>query len=666
MSNSDKKNTRLEVKEKLLIEKNPENWGVADSKKLFLIQKWGDGYFDINDKGNVCVRPVKGHPRGPIIDIKDVMDEVKQMGIKLPVILRFQDVLRSRVIEINKTFRDIILEANYLGKYYGVYPIKVNQMREVVEEIVDAGRPYSYGLEAGSRPELIAVLSMPLEEDALIILNGYKDEEYLKLALLGRKMGKKVIVVVEKFSELPLLLKLSQEMKIDPIIGIRAKLSTKGSGKWANSSGEKAKFGLTIPEVVEAIQLLKTHHKIEWLKLFHFHIGSQIPDIKTIKEAISEGARIYCKMTKLGAHLEYFDVGGGVGVNYLGMSTQSDISINYSMKDYVSDVVYIMKQICELEDVPHPHLVSESGRAVAAFHSCIITNVFGTIGQLEDHFSTEKKSKEHIIVTNIRDLFNELQKNNVQEIYNDALIKKEEAISAFKIGVLELDELAKVETLYNKIMTKIMELENNSEDRIVDLDAMTSQFALQYLCNFSVFQSTPDTWGIGQILPIMPLTRLGEKPTAKATLADITCDSDGKIDSFLSYSGIKKTTYFHTVNIPHDPSEPTHEDYLIGIFLTGAYQDIMGDMHNLFGRLNEVHVYCDDDDPTDFYIEEFIRGNSSQQVLSALQYVPEAMAKNVKSVIDQQVKLGKIRPREGVELCDFYEHCLNNYTYLKW
>lgn len=660
---SEKKINRLEAKEKQLTDKTPEQWNITDSKKLFLIPKWGEGYFDINDKGNLCVRPSKTHTKAPVIDIKEVMDEVKVRGIELPVVIRFQDILRSRVVEINKLFKEIILEASYRGDYFGVYPIKVNQMREVVEEIVDAGKPFDYGLEAGSKPELMAVLSMPLEDKCLTVLNGYKDEDYLRLALLGIKMGRQMVIVIEKFSEITTLLKLSEEMKVQPIIGFRAKLASKGAGKWAASSGDKAKFGLTIPEIVQAIELLKKENKHEWVKLFHFHIGSQIPDIKTLKDALTEGARIYCKMVKMGIPLTYFDVGGGAGVNYLGStSSHSDISINYSLKDYVSDVVYIMKQICDLEGVDHPHLVTESGRSVTAFHSCIITNVFGSIKQLDCIQNTDKKTGEHIIVSNIRDLCNELNAGNIVEIYNDALIKKDEAISAFKLGVLDLEERGKVETLFHSIIKKIIDLEKDTEEKSVDIDSLQNHFASQYLCNFSVFQSAPDTWGIGQILPIVPISRLNEKPTVKASLADITCDSDGKIDQFLSMGGIKKTSYFHSLGNTNDHSD---SEYHVGIFLTGAYQDIMGDMHNLFGRLNEVHVYFDDEDPTDFYIEEFLPGNSAQQVLETLQYSPQQMAKNVKQVIDMQVKRGKLRPREGVELCDYYEKCLRGYTYLK-
>jgi len=664
-SPNDRKFSKQEAKEKQLTEKAPEQWSVTDSKKLFLVQKWGDGYFDINDKGNLCARPNKAAPKGgPSIDIKEVLEEVKSRGIELPIVIRFQDILRSRVVEINRIFRETIAEANYRAAYFGVYPIKVNQMREVVEEVVDAGKPFHYGLEAGSKPELLAVLSMPLDEKCLTVLNGYKDEDYLRLALLGQKMGRQMVIVIEKFSEIPMLIRIAEEMKIEPVIGFRAKLASKGAGKWAASSGDRAKFGLAIPEIVQAIELLKSQHKQHWVKLFHFHIGSQIPDIKTLKDALTEGARIYCKMSKMGVPLTYFDVGGGAGVNYLGStSNNSEIAINYTLKDYVADVVYIMKQICDLEGVEHPHLVSESGRTVTAYHSCIITNVFGSIKQLENIQNTDKKTGEHIIVSNMRDLYTELQKNNVVEIYNDALIKKDDAIAAFKLGVLDLEERGKVETLFNLIIKRIMELEDkDTEEKSIDLESLQNHFCSQYLCNFSVFQSAPDTWGIGQILPIMPLSRLNEKPTVKATLADITCDSDGKIDNFLSMGGgIKKTTYFHPIKANHEATD----EYHVGIFLTGAYQDIMGDMHNLFGRLNEVHVYLDDEDPTDFYIEEFIPGNSAQQVLKTLQYSPEQMAKSVKSVIDTQVKRGKLRPREGVELCDYYDKCLGSYTYLK-
>lgn len=628
-----------------------EEWSTDSADEVYQISRWGEGYFAINNGGDLCILPKKD-PKGPRINMMEVIDEIKSKGLPFPSVIRFHDILRSQVANINKTFRDTIEEARFTGQYTGVYPIKVNQMREVVEEIVDAGAPYNYGLEAGSKPELMAALAMNTNINSLTILNGYKDEDFLRLALLGNQLGRKVIVVVEKYSELIQLMELSQKIGVEPIIGIRAKLATKSSGKWASSSGDYAKFGLTIPEVLQATRYLKTIGKEHCFKLFHFHIGSQIPDIRTIKESITEGARIFCKLVKEGARLEYFDVGGGVGVNYDGTG-----SINYTLKDYVGDVVYILKQICDLEDVPHPNIVSESGRAITAHHSCVVTNVFGAIEVGKSEITTEKVMNEHVLVSNIRELSVEITDKNYKDVYADALKIKEDTESAFKLGVLSLEERAKVETLFWKISRRVVEYSKHDEYVSEEILVLRNQMAAQYLCNLSVFQSAPDTWGIGQILPVVPLHRLNEKPEVLATLADITCDSDGKIDCFLSPDGPSNTVPMHSLN--------KDEDYYIGLFMTGAYQDIMGDMHNCFGRLNEVHVFCDDDDPTDFYIEEIIPGNRAEQVLATLQYNPETMAQTMKHNIDQQVKRGKIRPREGVTLTDFYEHCLKSYTYLK-
>lgn len=628
-----------------------KEWTTDAADEVYQISRWGEGYFAINNSGDLCVLPKKD-PKGPRINMMEVIDEIKSKGLPFPSVIRFHDILRSQVANINKTFRSVIEEARFNGQYMGVYPIKVNQMREVVEEIVDAGAPFNYGLEAGSKPELMAALAMNVNQNSLTILNGYKDEEFLRLALLGIQLGRKVIVVVEKYSELVQLMELSEKVGVEPMIGIRAKLATKSSGKWAGSSGDYAKFGLTIPEVLQATRLLKAHGKEHCLKLFHYHIGSQIPDIRTIKESITEGARIFCKLVKEGARLEYFDVGGGVGVNYDGTA-----SINYTLKDYVEDVVYILKQTCDLEDVPHPNIVSESGRLVTAHHSCVVTNVFGTIEIGKSELATEKTMNEHVLVSNIRERAGEITDKNYQDVYADALKIKEDTESAFKLGVLSLEERAKVETIFWKITRQVVEFSKRDEYASDEILMLRNQMAQQYLCNFSVFQSAPDTWGIGQILPILPIHKLNERPEVLATVADITCDSDGKIDCFLSPDGPSQTVPLHTFK--------TGDEYYIGLFMTGAYQDIMGDMHNCFGRLNEVHVFCDDDDPTDFYIEEIIAGNRSEQVLATLQYNPETMAQTMKQNIDQQVKRGKIRPREGVTLTDFYEHCLQGYTYLK-
>jgi arginine decarboxylase len=637
------------------LDAKPE-WSIADADEIYQISRWGEGYFSISEKGDMCVNPTRTK-NGPVINMMEVVEEMKNKGIAFPAVIRFHDILRSQVAVLNKTFRSVIEEANYRGVYSGVYPIKVNQMREVVEEIVDAGAPFNYGLEAGSKPELIAALAMNINQNSLTVVNGYKDRDLLRLALLGNQLGRKVIVVVEKYSELTDLMQISQEIGVEPMIGLRAKIATKSSGKWASSGGDYAKFGLTITEILQAVRYMKSIDKLHCLKLFHFHIGSQIPDIKTIKDSINEGARIYAKLYKEGAKLEFFDVGGGVGVNYDGTRSNSPSSINYTTRDYCADVVYILKQVCDLEDVPHPNIVSESGRAITAHHSCVVTNVFGALEiGANTNFNTDKVVSENILVSNMRDISADLTEKNYQDVYNDATKLKEESISAFKFGILSLDERAKLETMYWQVCRKIIDYASKDEYAPDEILQLKSQMASQYLCNFSVFQSAPDTWAIGQILPAMPIHRLHEKPTEVCTLIDITCDSDGKLDTFLSADGPTNTIPLHKL---------TGDDYYIGLFMTGAYQDIMGDNHNCFGRLNEVHIFADDDDPTDFYIEEVIFGNKASTVLASLQYNPETMAQMLKTAIDTQVKRGKIRPREGVDLTDFYEGCLKSYTYLK-
>lgn len=633
-----------------------KEWTTSDANDIYQISRWGEGYFSVNEKGDLCANPTRTM-NGPVINMMEVLEEMKNKNISFPAVIRFHDILRSQVSLLNKTFRSVIEEAKFTGSYCGVYPIKVNQMREVVEEIVDAGAPYNYGLEAGSKPELIAALAMNSNQNSLTVVNGYKDKDLLRLALLGNQLGRKVIVVVEKYTELLDLMQLSQETGVEPLIGLRAKIATKSSGKWASSGGDYAKFGLTITEILQALKYLKSIDKVHCLKLFHFHIGSQIPDIKTIKDSISEGARIYAKLYKEGAKLEYFDVGGGVGVDYDGTRSNSPSSINYTTRDYVADVVYILKQVCDIEDVPHPNVVSESGRAITAHHSCVVTNVFGALEIGADNFNTDKVVNENILVTNMRDIWQDLNQKNYQDVYNDATKLKEESVSAFKFGILSLEERAKLESLYWRICKKIVEYASMDEYAPDEIMLLKNQMASQYMCNLSIFQSAPDTWAIGQILPVVPLHKLNEKPTQLCTLVDITCDSDGKLDTFLSADGPTNTVPMHKLK--------EGEDYYVGLFMTGAYQDIMGDNHNCFGRLNEVHIFCDDDDPTDFYIEEVILGNKASQVLSTLQYNPETMAQTVKASIDTQVKRGKIRPREGVDLTDFYENCLKSYTYLK-
>ena len=633
------------------------DWSIEEAERVYGVSQWGGGYFQIGENGNVHITPVPEDPSIQI-DFNSVIEDIRKEGVQFPVVVRFHDILRSQVAGLNKAFRSSIEEAEYQGQYQGVYPVKVNQMREVVEEIVDAGKPFNYGLEAGSKAELLTVLAMNTNEESLTILNGYKDDEVMRLALLGRKLGRRVVVVVEKYTELLLLVKIAKELDIDPIIGVRSKMTVKGRGKWESSGGERAKFGLTITEIINAARYLEEQGMAHCLKLLHFHIGSQLTDIRAVKEAITEGARIYADLHKMGFELDYVDVGGGLGIDYDGSNSTNESSRNYSMQEYVADVVYGMKEMCDLEGVPHPHLVSESGRAITAHHSCVITEIVGEIKSNASHMDTSATEGEHFFLKNMRELADTFdEQTNMHEIYNDASQYKEQALDAFKLRVLSLEELGKIETLYWQIMGRLQQWYRNAEYVPEELQELDYSLSSQYLCNFSVFQSAADTWAIDQLLPVVPLTRMNEEPTINCSLVDITCDSDGKIDQFTIGREITDILPMH----PLKKDEP----YYVGLFLTGAYQDVMGDMHNLFGRLNEVHIYSYDDDPEDFYIEEVVKGSSVEDVLNIMQYNPRAMASDVKRLIDKQVWDGKLNPREGVRWTDFYESCLEGYTYLK-
>lgn len=635
---------------------NQSNWSVEDAINEYQVHRWGDGYFTVNAQGELSVSPSKNH-QAPTISIAEVIKEIQDENIAFPCVIRFHDILRSQVKTINELFAKTISEAKFDGGYFGVYPIKVNQLREVVEEVVDAGMDYAYGLEAGSKAELLTILAYNQNPKALTILNGYKDKDYLRLALLGTQIGKNVVVVIEKFSEIHALIDVINETGVTPMIGVRAKLSSKASGKWKESSGEFAKFGLSVPEIIELVELLKKQDLIHALNLFHFHVGSQIPDIRTIKDCITEGARIYAELIKLGAPIKYFDVGGGVGVNYDGSRSAEASSINYTLADYVGDVVYILRDICNDSEVKHPNIVNEAGRIITAHHSCVITNVFGNVELAKvKNVPTESNEDDHLLLRNIKYLTRELNHSNYQDVYNDACIIKDEAVSAFKLGVISLSERATIESLYWNICHHILTMTENEKYVPGEIKKLKFVLADKYLCNFSVFQSTPDSWAINQILPVMPIQRLDKAPTKECTLADITCDSDGKIGCFLGPDGHQPTIALHELE--------KGEDYPIGVFLTGAYQDVMGDMHNLFGRLNEVHVFQDAEDPKGFYIEELIHGNSAAQVLSIMQYNPAEMCRIVKSEIDKKVKAGELKPRIGVRLSDFFEARISDYTYL--
>ena len=645
---------------------HPE-WSIEKALQLYNIPGWGAGYFSINQKGHLVVHPL-GQP-GPVIDLMDVVDDIRERKLGFPCVVRFQDVLRSRVKQLNDVFRSAIAQHGYKGQYFGVYPTKVNQMREVVEEILDAGAPYHFGLEAGSKGELLIVLALNTDPEALTICNGYKDDDYLRLALMGRKLGRKIFVVIEKLSELPHLIKLAEEMNVTPLIGLRSKLSTKGTGKWESSSGDFAKFGLTTPELIRAVEILKAKGLDQQAKLFHFHVGSQLTDIRTVKDVVNEGARFYAKLRKLGLGLEYFDVGGGLGVDYVGARSNAFVSsLNYTMDEYAADVVYSVQQICSNEGVPEPHLVSESGRAITAHHSCLVMNVFGHIefgengavhehGAQGDHATAPTpENSEAPIVREMREIVAGLSPKSSGEAYHDAVAKKEQALTMFKLGILGLEERATVEGLFWRLCRKLVEINKKRKRVPGPTRDLGDKLADQYMANFSLFQSAPDHWAINQLFPIVPLHRHVEAPTRDSTIVDITCDSDGKIDTFIEGETVDETIALH----PLRPGEP----YYLGMFLTGAYQDIMGDMHNLFGRVHEVHVFVDDDDPEDYYIEEVIPGDTLERVLARVQYEPTDLAKRVKQAFDAKVREGGVKPKESVQLTDFYEQAMRGYTYL--
>ena len=635
--------------------KNKNSWTIEDSNNCYQISRWGDGYFNINQKGELIVQP-EGRPSEMAISVIEVLEEALEEGIQPPVVLRFHDILRSRVQNLNKIFKKTIARLGYQGVYRGVYPIKVNQMREVVEEILEAGEPYQFGLEAGSKAELLSVLAYNAHPQSLTILNGYKDDDYMRLAMLGRKLQRNIIVVIEQFSELKRLVQMAKEMKVKPLIGFRAKMTSKSIGKWEKSSGEKAKFGLNTAELLRSLAYLKEEGLEKQVRLLHFHIGSQIPDIRAINDAISEGARIYAKLHHLGLPIEYFDVGGGLGIDYDGSRSVNDSSRNYSIQEYVQAILASVQQICDTEKVPHPNIVTESGRALTAHHSCVITQVMEEIAPGDSEFPTDKTEGEHPLVEDMRGLLSKTKIKAAQARYNEAQRLKDEVFHAFTLGILSLDDRAKMETLYWKILRSIQEEIPKMEHVPEELEELKEQLSSKYLCNFSVFQSAADVWAIHQLLPIAPIHRLHQKPRHEVSLVDITCDSDGKIDQFLGEEGVLPTIPLHEIK--------DGEPYYLGIFLTGAYQDVMGDMHNLFGRINEVHVYSYDDDPKDFYIEEIIKGLSSRDVLSQMQYTPQMMAALMKKYIDKEIANGTILPREGIKLIDFYDACLEDYTYL--
>ena len=636
-------------------------WDIPAARNLYNSHRWGAKYFDINDEGHVVAMPLQ--EAGVAVDITDVIEEAKGRGLKFPLLIRFQDILRHRVEAINLAFRNSITEFGYQGKYRGVFPIKVNQLREVVEEILDAGKQYDFGLEVGSKPELFAGLALQSAVGSLIICNGYKDCDFIKMALLGTKLGKKVIMVVEKLEELRQIITVSRQLGVEPIIGIRARLLSKGAGRWAESGGENAKFGLSTAEILAATEMLRAENLGHCLKLLHFHIGSQVPDILTVKKAVQEAARFYAKLHKMGFNFEFIDVGGGLGVDYDGSRSAFDSSTNYSLQEYTNDIVYYIADVCNAEKVPHPDIVSESGRAIVAHHSVLVVEVFGAIEKVHAATHLQYGDNEHPLVKELLDIKKNLGKLNKLEAYHDSLERRDDAQHMFTLGMMDLPDKAKIENLFWEIGREVVETFKGQAYIPEEIRKLEDSLGDQYLCNFSVFQSLLDHWALGHLFPIMPITRLDERPTREATLADITCDSDGQINKFIDLRDVRDTLPLHSLNTN---SNGQLDPYHIGFFLMGAYQDIMGDLHNLFGRVNEVHVFLEPDEPAGYYIEEIIEGNTIVQALAAVQYDENELKRQMKSQMDEAIKTDRMKPSEAMRLLDEYERGLKAYTYLSF
>lgn len=626
-------------------------WTTQESTELYAIRSWGSPYFGINDKGHVIVHP--DGPKGPQVDMKELVAEVQKRGIGLPLLLRFNEILRSRIIELNEAFRKAIAEYEYGAEYRGVYPIKVNQHRYVVEEIVRTGRPYHYGLEAGSKPELLAVMAMLEDPEALIVCNGYKDEEYVETALLASKLGRKVVLVLEKPSEVKLVHDVSKRTGIRPLIGIRAKLSTRGAGRWEASAGDRSKFGLSSGEMLRAVQYLKEHGLLDTFVLLHFHLGSQISAIRSVKEAIREAGRYYVELVKMGVPLQYLDVGGGLGVDYDGSQTNYPSSMNYTTQEYANDIVYGVKEQCDAANVKPPVLVSESGRAVVAHHAVLVIDVLG-VGEFEVDAPEVVPADSHRVVLELHHTFKELNKRNLIEGYHDAVAYKDEVLQLFSLGLLSLTQRVTAENLFWAICQKTMRLARELDHPPEELEHLPRTLSDTYFCNFSVFQSLPDSWAIDQLFPIMPIHRLDEEPTRRAVLADITCDSDGKIDHFIDRRDVKKVLELHPL---------TGDDYFIGIFLVGAYQEILGDMHNLFGDTNDVQVTIDAQGG--YRIEHVLAGDTVSEMLSYVAYNREELVMRVRRSAEAALRDGKMTLEESKVLLRRYEAGLSGYTYLE-
>lgn len=631
-------------------------WSTTDASELYDVPRWGQGYFSVGADGHVLVHPTKDPARH--IDLKRLIDRLELRGLSAPVLLRFTDIIKHRLGEIHAAFQSAMAQHQYQGRYVCVYPIKVNQQRQVVEEVLNFGREFGFGLEAGSKPELLAVAAVA-GNDTPIVCNGFKDAEFIEMAMLAQKMGRRIIPIVEKFTELELILHYAEKVGVRPNIGMRVKLAARGMGRWQSSGGYRSKFGLTVTEILRGLDLLRSKGMEDCLKLLHFHLGSQITHIRIIKNALNEAARVYCDLAKAGAGLEYLDVGGGLGVDYDGSQTNFESSMNYTLQEYANDVVYHLQQVCDDAGVAHPTILSESGRAVTAYHSVLVFNVLGTSGfRGEDFPSAPEDSFEQPLIDLI-ETYRNVSVRNAVESYHDAQQALDMAINLFSGGYLPLQQRAHAENLFWAICDRIQKLTPQMPEVPEDLQNLEETLSDTYFCNFSLFQSIPDSWAIKQLFPVMPIHRLAERPTHHAVIGDITCDSDGKLDQFIDRRDVKRTLRLHAYR---------GEPYYLGVFLVGAYQEILGDLHNLLGDTHAVHVRLAGPGATEgeeARVEHIIKGDTVHEVLRYVEFNPEVLMGNLRRDVEAAVHAGRMQDQQAGRLLRFYEEGLQGYTYLE-
>ena len=630
-----------------------DSWSVTDAGELYEVARWGKGYFSVSGDGHVLVHPTKDPQKS--IDLKQLVDHLQLRGISLPILIRFSDILKHRLGDIHEAFQAAIQQHQYTGRYVCVYPIKVNQQRQVVEEVFTFGRPFQFGLEAGSKPELLAVAAVA-DNNTPVICNGFKDAEFIEMAMLAQKVGRRIIPVVEKFTELELILQYAEKVGVRPQIGMRVKLAARGSGRWQGSGGYRSKFGLTVAEILTALDLLKSHGMEDCFKLLHFHLGSQIPNIRIVKGALNEAARVYAELSRLGAGLEFLDVGGGLGVDYDGSQTNFESSTNYTLEEYANDVVYHIQTVCDEAGVKHPTIVSESGRAVVAYHSVLVFNVVGVSRFANEEVLPPAPSDDYEQpIVDLIETYQNVSMRNALEAFHDAQQALDMAMGLFNGGYLPLQQRSLAESLYWGICAKLQRIVQQMDEVPEDLQGLDEALSDTYFCNVSLFQSIPDSWAIKQLFPVLPIHRLDERPTEYAVLGDITCDSDGKIDQFIDRRDVKRALPLHAFK-GGDP-------YYLGVFLIGAYQEILGDMHNLFGDTHAVHVTLDDHNGV--VLDEVVKGDTVKEVLDYVEFDAEQLVAHLRNDVETAVREGRMSFEEAGRMLRFYEDGLHGYTYLE-